>query len=129
DEESRHEFIDGEIYLLASPRISHQYVSTQLIGLFFNHFQGGKCTPFTAPNDIRLYRPKADEPCIVQPDLMVICDLDDHLNEDDFYTGIPSLVVEILSESTQGRALVKKMDLYMDCRVKEYWIVDPFEKR
>src|SRR5699024_3676746 len=86
-------------------------------------------TPFTAPNDIRLYRPKADEPCIVQPDLMVICDLDDHLNEDDFYTGIPSLVVEILSESTQGRALVKKMDLYMDCRVKEYWIVDPFEKR
>lgn len=129
DEETRYEYIDGEIYLLASPRITHQYVVSKLFGLFFNHFQGNKCTPFTAPNDIRLQRPHWDDPCVVQPDLMVICDLDDHLNDDDYYIGIPPLVVEILSESTQRRDLVKKLDLYMECGVNEYWIIDPSEKK
>lgn len=128
DEETRYEYIDGEIYLLASPRIGHQYASGALFGIFFNHFQGGQCTPLTAPCDIRLKRPNHDDPCVVQPDLMLICDLDDHLNDQDYYTGVPSLVVEILSESTQGKDLVKKLDLYMECGVQEYWIVDPAEK-
>ncbi|QKY70150.1 type II toxin-antitoxin system Phd/YefM family antitoxin [Lentibacillus sp. CBA3610] len=129
DEETRYEYIDGEIYLLASPRIGHQYASGALFGLFFNHFHGSQCTPFTAPCDIQLKRPNHEDPCVVQPDLMVICDLDDHLNDQDYYTGVPSLVVEILSESTQGKDLVKKLDLYMECGVKEYWIVDPSEMK
>ncbi|WP_100010146.1 type II toxin-antitoxin system prevent-host-death family antitoxin [Lentibacillus sediminis] len=129
DEENRYEYIDGEIYLLASPRTAHQYAAGTLFGHFFNHFQGSKCTPFTAPYDIHLKRPSYDDPSVVQPDLMIICDLDDHLNDQDYYTGVPSLVVEILSESTQGKDLVKKLDLYMECGVGEYWIVDPSEKK
>lgn len=129
DEENRYEYIDGEIYLLASPRTGHQYAMTQLLGKFFNEFQKGNCTPFVAPYDIRLKRLNGEDPNVVQPDLMVICDLDDHLDERDYYTGVPSLVVEILSESTQNRDLVKKLDLYMECGVKEYWIVDPAEKK
>ncbi|HET7578112.1 MAG TPA: type II toxin-antitoxin system Phd/YefM family antitoxin [Bacillales bacterium] len=129
DEESRYEYIDGEIFLLASPRTGHQYAMTQLIGRFFNEFNGGTCTPFVAPYDIRLKRPYSDDPCIVQPDLMVICDLDDHLDERDYYSGVPALVVEILSESTQNKDLVKKLDLYLECGVKEYWIVAPADKK
>lgn len=60
---------------------------------------------------------------------MIICDLDDYLNDQDYYLGVPSLMVEILSESTQGKDLVKKLDLYMECGVKEYWIIDPSEKK
>lgn len=129
NEENRYEYIDGEIYLLASPRTGHQYAAGMLFGLFFNHFQGSPCTPFTAPYDIFLKRPNQEIPSVVQPDLTVICDLDDHLNDQDYYTGVPSLVVEILSESTQGKDLVKKLDLYMECGVGEYWIVDPSEKK
>lgn len=129
NEETRYEYIDGEIYVLASPRTGHQYTVGALFGLFFNHFQSDQCTPFTAPYDIHLERPDHNDPCVVQPDLMVICDLDDHLNEQDYYTGVPSLVVEVLSESTQGKDLVKKLDLYMECGVQEYWVVDPSEKK
>lgn len=129
DEENRYEYIDGEIYLLASPRTAHQYAAGTLFGHFFNHFQGSKCTLFTAPYDIHLKRPNDEKPSVVQPDLMVICDLDDHLSDQDYYTGVPSLMVEILSESTQGKDLVKKLDLYMECGVLEYWIVDPSEKK
>lgn len=125
EEYIRYEYIDGEIYMLASPRIGHQYAITKLVGIFINHFNGSKCTPFTAPCDIKFKRKNSEKPCVVQPDLMVICDLDDHLNERDYYTGVPALVVEVLSESTRSKDMVTKLDLYMDCGVKEYWVVNP----
>lgn len=125
---NRYEYIDGKIYLLASPTITHQYVVTEMLAIFHQWFRGKECTPLTAPNDIRLNRRNFDDPNVVQPDLMVICDLDDHLNEKDFYTGTPSLVVEVLSQSTKNNDLVRKLDLYMESGVKEYWIVNPFNK-
>ena len=59
---------------------------------------------------------------------MVICDLDKNLDEDGNYQGVPTLVAEILSESTRRNDLIKKLDLYMVGGVKEYWIVDPKNK-
>ncbi len=80
-----------------------------------------------APYDITLKRNK-ENINVVQPDLMVICDLDENLNEKDYYTGVPSLMIEILSESSRGKDAVKKLDLYMSTGVKEYWIVNLFNK-
>ena len=34
-------------------------------------------------------------------------------------------MVEILSEGTRSKDLVKKLDLYMACGVREYWIANP----
>lgn len=127
DSEERYEYIDGEIYLLSSPKTAHQRVLTELFGIFYNWFQGRKCRPFVAPYDITLKR-HGDDINIVQPDIMVICDLEEMLNEKDYYIGIPTLIVEILSEGTRSKDLVKKLDLYMSSGVKEYWIVNPFNK-
>ena len=123
--EQRYEYIDGEIYYMASPRTSHQKALFKLSGIFYNFFQGKECTAMVAPYDITLKRHEEDKN-IVQPDLMVICDLEENLDERDYYMGIPDLVVEILSESTRDKDLIKKLDLYKTCGIKEYWIVDPF---
>lgn len=125
--EERYEYIDGEIYLQASPKTAHQAALTELFGIFYNWFQGKKCTPFVAPYDITLKR-GPENINIVQPDIMVICDLEEKLDNDDFYKGVPALVVEILSESTKSKDLVKKLDLYMSCNVQEYWVVNPMNK-
>jgi prevent-host-death family protein len=125
--EDRYEYIDGEIYLLASPRTAHQIALAELFVLFYNWFRGGKCTPMMAPYDITLYR-AAESINVVQPDIMVICDLEDYLNENDYYMGVPTLMVEIISESTRRKDLVKKLDLYMSCGVREYWIVNPINR-
>lgn len=122
--EERYEYIDGEIYLLASPKTAHQVALTELFGIFYNWFQGKKCTPLVAPYDITLRRDPEDIN-IVQPDIMVICDLEEKLDENDYYKGVPALVVEILSEGTRRKDLIKKLDLYMACDVREYWIVNP----
>ena len=127
DTEDRYEYIDGEIYLLASPKTAHQAALTELFGIFYNWFQGKGCTPFVAPYDITLRR-HAENINVVQPDIMVICDLEEKLGEDDYYKGVPSLVVEILSEGTRSKDLIKKLDLYMSCGVEEYWIANPINK-
>ncbi|ETI68766.1 type II toxin-antitoxin system Phd/YefM family antitoxin [Neobacillus vireti] len=127
ESEERYEYIDGEIYWLASPKTAHQYALTELFGIFYNFFQGKHCTPMVAPYDIELKR-TPENINMVQPDIMIICDLEEKLNEDDYYKGVPSLVVEILSKSTRRKDLIKKLDLYMSCGVGEYWIVNPDNK-
>ena len=40
--------------------------------------------------------------------------------------GTPALIVEILSESTRSKDMIKKLDLYLQGGVEEYWIINPF---
>jgi Uma2 family endonuclease len=118
----RYEYIDGEAYLLASPKITHQKVLGNLYMLFRQWFNGKKCTPYLSPFDVTLK--KGDNNMnVVQPDLLVVCDPDNR-NSKDIYTGIPSLIVEILSNSSVGIDLIKKLDLYMRTGIREYWIVN-----
>jgi len=126
--EERYEYIDEEIYLLASPRAPHQFTLRKLLVIFDQWSIGKRCEPWAAPFDIHLYR-FADKPNLIHPDLMMICDFDEFVDEEGYYQGVPGLIVEIISESTKRVDIVVKFDLYKACGVKEYWIVDPSTKR
>jgi prevent-host-death family protein len=125
--EERFEYIDGEIYWMSSPKTIHQQALGELYFVFASWFRNKGCRPMLAPYDITLKR-NAENINVVQPDLMVICDLEQHLNDKGYYMGVPSLAVEILSESTRGKDSVKKLDLYLSTGVREYWIVNPFSR-
>jgi prevent-host-death family protein len=122
--EERYELIDGHVYLLASPKVYHQHASSRIYVELFNWFDGRKCIPYYAPFDITLNLQKND-PDVVQPDIIVICDLKEKMDDSGYYMGIPSLAVEILSSSTKSKDMITKLNLYMCSGVKEYWIVDP----
>lgn len=122
----RYEFIDGEVFLLSSPKVNHQYTSIAITKLFLKYFDGKRCQPFAAPFDLTLLRQKNENSkSVVQPDLMVICDLKQHLNEKGYYMGTPRLVVEITSPSSKKTDQFIKLDLYRDAGIEETWIVDP----
>ena len=125
--EKRYEYIDGEVYVLASPKITHQKALGELHILFHNWSKGKKCVPMLAPCDITLKK-SFDNINVVQPDLVVICDLEKNLNQKDYYMGVPVLVVEIISESTRSRDTIKKLHLYMSSGVKEYWVINPLNR-
>lgn len=125
--DERIEYIDGQIYFLASPKTIHQIALGNLFAEFYNTFKGKKCKPFMAPYDIEMKR-TPENISMVQPDLMIICDLEEKLGDDDYYKGVPELIVEILSKSTQMVDIIKKLELYLVCGVKEYWIVNPWNK-
>ncbi len=125
--EQRFELIDGVIYNLASPSYKHQHAVHELHGSFYIWFKGKSCTPLTSPFDITFTK-EENNICVVQPDIVVICDTDNR-DQQDKYKGIPILVIEVLSPSTRSKDMLKKLDLYRRSDVKEYWIVDPLNEQ
>lgn len=120
--ENRYEYIDGEIFLLAAPLYAHQKAVREIFFEFTAWFRGKKCEPLDSPFDVTLFKGN-DNINVVQPDILIICDKE-NIDKEGHYNGIPTLVVEVLSESTRSKDFIKKLDLYMSCGVKEYWIVN-----
>ena len=123
--ENRYEYIDGEVYVMASPTYDHQAIIAELFNTLYNWFKSKKCRPLTAPFDITLII--GEEKNVVQPDIIVICDIE-NINERRRYTGTPALVVEVLSETTQKKDMIKKLDMYLRAGIKEYWIINPLHQ-
>jgi prevent-host-death family protein len=121
--EQRFELIDGVVYNLAAPSYAHQHIIHEIHGAFYNWFKNKKCIPLTSPFDVTLQKSK-ENICVVQPDIIVICDRE-NVDKNGKYKGIPTLLIEVLSPSTRSKDMLKKLDLYKQCGVKEYWIVEP----
>jgi Uma2 family endonuclease len=119
----RYELIDGELFNLSSPSYNHQIIVGELHTIFNVWFKGKKCKPLTSPFDITLIKGN-DNKNVVQPDIVVICDKE-NIDDKGKYMGVPKLVVEVLSRSTRRKDMLKKLDLYMQSGVAEYWIIDP----
>ena len=127
--EERYEYIDGEVFLLTSPGMMHQIILTNMIEVLLPWFKGKKCRVFAAPFDVTLINEEIENKNVVQPDLLISCDYNEQRNEKDRYTGIPALVVEILSPQTRSRDHTKKLNVYLEGGVSEYWIVDPKKQK
>lgn len=120
----RMEFINGEIVLLASPSIGHQELLGRLHLIFNAYFKGKSCRVFLAPFDVHFRKKDLMEPDVMQPDLLVACDLANNVSEKGKYMGTPTLAVEILSDGTRSKDMIDKLNTYRLSGVKEYWIVD-----
>ncbi len=120
----RMELINGEIYLLASPSIGHQEILGRLYLIFNEYFKDKKCRVFLAPFDVHFKKKDLNEPDVMQPDVVVACDLEGNVTEEGRYMGTPTLVIEILSDSTRTKDMIDKLNTYRLSGVKEYWIID-----
>lgn len=123
--ENRYELIDGEVFQLASPSYEHQRITGEIFSQIHQWSKGKKCKPVTAPFDVTLFKDNMEN--IVQPDIVMICD-PEKVNDRGRYQGIPTLVFEVLSESTRNKDMLKKLNLYMAGGVGEYWIINPWNR-
>ena len=123
--EGRYELVSGDVYAMApSPRIIHQDISIGVGSTIWNYIRknGGPCKVYTAPSDVKL-----DDENTVQPDIFVVCDkskFDEH-----GCVGAPDWIIEILSPANAEHDTVEKLALYAKTGVREYWIVDPMNKK
>ncbi len=119
--ENRYELIDGEVFQLASSSYKHQRVIGEIFSQIHQWSKNKECKPITAPFDVILF--KDDMESIVQPDIVVICD-SEKVNDQGRYQGIPTVIFEVLSDSTRNKDMLKKLNLYMAGGIGEYWIVN-----
>lgn len=118
----RAELIDGQFYYMAAPSRIHQRILSELhltIGQYIRT-KGGDCEIYPAPFAVKLFQEKDT---IVEPDISVICDR--NKLTDRGCTGAPDWIIEIVSPGTSSHDYVRKLNLYLDALVREYWIVDP----
>ena len=136
NENNRYELIDGYIYLMASPNLSHQLLSRFIFRVFDSYFMGKPCEALFAPLDVFLFDERHfaifdvdNDECknVFVPDIIVVCD-NKKLKKRGVF-GAPDLVVEIVSESTAKRDYVTKFYGYINFGVKEYWIVNPMKEK
>jgi Uma2 family endonuclease len=119
DDGRRHELIDGEHYVTASPNLRHQFVLQRLNVALANHLKASRAGHVFFKVD-----------CVfsffdvVEPDLVVVLKDRNEILTKRNIKGAPSIVVEVLSPSTSKRDRIIKRDLYERQGVKEYWILD-----
>lgn len=123
DDDKRYELIDGVLFVMESPRVAHQDVLGELYYQLKNYLKGKKCRVFVAPLDVKLSGVKDDtkEYNVVQPDIMVICDKNKITEKN--IQGVPDFAIEITSPTNAQHDKIRKLNLYQEYGVKEYWIV------
>ncbi len=121
-EDVRAELIDGRIYYQAAPGRQHQTILSELHIAIGNYLKSkkGSCRVFPAPFAVKLFE---DRKNIVEPDISVICDRSKLTDRG--CTGAPDWIIEIISPGTSSHDYIRKLNLYADAGVREYWIVDP----
>ena len=127
-EGERYELIYGEVFALSTPNTRHQEILAELLFQFYNFLQGKPCKVYMAPFDVRLFYEEDDsDDTVVQPDISIICDRAKIGPEG--CRGAPDLVIEILSPSNTAIEMERKLSLYQEAGVREYWIIDPKNNR
>lgn len=125
-EDTRAELIDGQLYYMAAPSRIHQKILSELhitIGQYIRS-RGGLCEVYPAPFAVKLFQDS--DTTIVEPDISVIC-APDKLT-DRGCTGAPDWIIEIVSPSTSSHDYIRKLNLYANAGVREYWIVNPMDQ-
>lgn len=112
------EIVDGEAYCMTpAPKIRHQNIVSNFHISLKKH-PNNRCYTAIAPTDVVF-----DGYNVVQPDVFVVCDKN-KITEDNI-KGVPDLIVEVISASTELKDKREKKSLYERFGVKEYIIVYP----
>lgn len=132
DENERIEIIEGEIINMSpAPSRIHQEIISEIHFKLKEYIKSnnGSCKVYPAPFDVILKdndEEVLNSKNIVQPDISVICDKSKLTDKG--CTGSPDMIVEVISPYNPSNDYVRKLNLYENFKVKEYWIVNPMRK-
>jgi len=117
----KHEYYEGEIYAMSGASLKHNKVFSNLFTDIGYRLKGKGCVPYGS--DLRIHVPK--NTLYTYPDISIICG-EPKLTDDKFDTATnPSVIIEILSQSTRNYDSIEKFSLYREIEtLQEYILVD-----
>jgi len=95
-QELKHEYIDGEVFAMSGASIPHNDIVVNLTAALKTHLRGRSCKLLLSDVKVRV----ADNGPFFYPDLAVTCDPRDLKATQ--YVEHPSLIIEVLSDSTEA---------------------------
>jgi Uma2 family endonuclease len=120
----RYELVRGEVHVTPAPNTRHQFILRRLVASLERYLARNPAGEFAfAPLDVRL---AAD--IVLQPDLIFVSAARVEILGEDFVSGAPDIVLEILSPSTSAHDRATKIPLYAQAGVPEIWLIDPQAK-
>lgn len=106
--ETRHEYIDGEIFEMAGANKRHNRISTNVIRLLDNQLLDRDCNIYGS--DMRIKIQPAEK--YTYPDVVAICGEEIFADETEDTLLNPILIVEVLSKSTEAYDRGAKFEYY-----------------
>jgi Uma2 family endonuclease len=123
EQPDKHEFYRGEVFAMVGAKRIHGRVVNNVASELRFQLKGSPCQVFHEGMKVRV----ADD-TVLYPDVFVTCDKSDLATELIFTA--PTLVVEVLSPSTQAYDRSQKFALYRRIpALQEYILVDPETRR
>lgn len=111
----RHEYVAGAIYAMVGANALHNLIAGSLFSSFRSHLEKSPCYVFQSDMKVRV------DDAFYYPDVFVTCEKLDPLA---YYQTAPSLIVEVLSESTEARDRLEKWLAYQKLEsLREYALV------
>jgi Uma2 family endonuclease len=124
--DARHEYLHGQILAMAGGTPEHAALATAIIGLLERRLAGRPCYPFSS--DLRV-RVRATG-LATYPDVTVICGELERDPDDPNAAVNPTLLVEVLSSSTEDYDRGEKSAHYQKiASLREYLLVSHRERR
>jgi Uma2 family endonuclease len=93
----KHEYLDGQIYAMAGGTPEHAALQAAVIGLLFPQLRGGACRAHGSDLRVRVLATGL----ATYPDVSIVCGPREHDPDDRNTVVNPTLLVEVLSPSTE----------------------------
>ena len=120
----KHEYIDGKVYAMAGASDSHVTIAGNLFAALRSHIRGTGCRLYIS--DMKACVEARNR--FFYPDVMITCDRRDQ--KTDTYKRFPTLIVEVLSKSTEAFDRGDKFAAYQAIEsLQEYVLINTRHKR
>lgn len=120
----KHEYIDGQIYAMAGASDPHVTIALNLATLLRSHVRSSGCRVYISDMKARIESLNR----FYYPDVMVTCDSCDQ--ETSTYKRFPTLLVEVLSDSTEAFDRGDKFTDYQELdSLREYVLINTKRQR
>ncbi len=109
---ARHEYVNGLIYAMVGGTARHNLITTAVTSTLKQHLKGKPCHVFMSDMKVRV------NDVFYYPDVMVVCG---PMDMKSLYQTEPTLIVEVLSVSTEAKDRLEKLVAYQSLQsVQEY---------
>lgn len=118
---TKHEYYQGEVFDMAGGSLNHSAIILNIASQLLKCTRAKGCKMYA--QDVRVHIPANS--LFTYPDVIIVCGTPRFLNGDDYNLVNPTVLIEVLSKSTEGYDRGKKFQLYQEIpSLREYILVN-----